>query len=340
MSAEPKRKKTASSFKKDWLVETVITATSTSHDDQRVYLRDVFVYDENEGTITCLYCHDAMVSGEFSSGKKWCNNVWKLDFLKWHLKSKTHLYGVQKLRNKNSSLPAHGILKMLSETPEERNRKRACKEEILILIDNVLLAVKMNISSLSVQDINDHMAKYVRIAESWQSKNYAFEFLESTNVVISQEIMEEIASADFHTLTVDESTDIPVSKCLILYFNYRVFFEYKTRFGGIIQLKSCDTSSIVTAIEAFYKKYRLELHKMVMFTSDGAAVVMLGRRNGVATKLKERIPHLVQQHCIAHWEDLGVADTWKEVKLLQDIETLMRTIYSMFSRSTTNGCKF
>ena len=166
MSAKPKRKRTASSFKQDRLDETVITATPTSHDDQRLYFRDVFVCDENEGIITCVYCHDAMVSGEFSSGKKWCNNVWKLDFLKRHLKNKTHLYGVQKLRNKNPSLPAHEILKMLSETPEERNRKRACKEEIVILIDNVLLAVKMNISLLSVQDINDHMAKYVPIPES------------------------------------------------------------------------------------------------------------------------------------------------------------------------------
>ena len=78
---------------------------------------------------------------------------------------------------------------------------------------------------------------------------------------------------------------------------------------------------------------------MVMLTYDGAAV-MLGRRNGVAAKLKERIPHLVQQHCVAHREDLGIADTWKEVNLLQDIETLMRTIYSMFSRSTTNRFKF
>ena len=84
MLAEPKRRRTANSFKKDWLDETVITATPTSHDDQRVYLRDVFVYDENEG-IKCIYCHDTMVSGEFSSGKKWCNDVWKLDFLKRHL---------------------------------------------------------------------------------------------------------------------------------------------------------------------------------------------------------------------------------------------------------------
>ena len=149
--------------------------------------------------------------------------------------------------------------------------------------------------------------------------------------------MEGIASANFHTLSVNESTNIFVSKCLILYFKYRVSFEYKTRFGEIIQLKSCEASSIVTAIEKFYKKYRLEMHKMVMFTSDGATVI-LGRRNGVAVKLKERIPHLVQQHCIAHWEDSGIADRWKEMKLLQDIETLMRTIY-FISCSTTNSCK-
>ena len=60
---------------------------------------------------------------------------------------------------------------MLSKTAEERNRKRACKEEVVILIDNVLLELKMNNSLLSVQDINNHMAKYVRIPENWRSKN-------------------------------------------------------------------------------------------------------------------------------------------------------------------------
>ncbi|CAM2119846.1 unnamed protein product [Caretta caretta] len=79
--------------------------------------------------------------------------------------------------------------------------------------------------------------------------------------------------------------------------------------------------------------------KMVMFTSDGASV-MLGKLNGVADQLKRDIPHLVKQHCVAHREDLGTSDAWKEVKLIRDIETLMRTVYKVFCRSSRRKCKF
>jgi hypothetical protein len=43
--------------------------------------------------------------------------------------------------------------------------------------DNVILAIKINASILSVQDIHDHLAKYTTIPESWHSNNYAFEFV-------------------------------------------------------------------------------------------------------------------------------------------------------------------
>ena len=78
---------------------------------------------------------------------------------------------------------------------------------------------------------------------------------------------------------------------------------------------------------------------MVMFTSDGASV-MLGKRNGVAAQLKLEIPHLVEQHCVAHREDLGISDAWKDIKLMRDIETLIRTVYTVFCRSYNKKCKF
>ena len=63
----------------------------------------------------------------------------------------------------------------------------------------------MNISLLSVQKINEHMAKYVSIPNSWRSKNYAFELIEIINGMVQDNAMADISLATYHTLTVDES---------------------------------------------------------------------------------------------------------------------------------------
>ena len=72
---------------------------------------------------------------------------------------------------------------------------------------------------------------------------------------------------------------------------------------------SCDSQSILKEIKKFYTTNNIDIQKMVMFISDGAAV-MLGKRNGVAKLLQNSIPHLVEQHCVAHREDLGMYDAW------------------------------
>ena len=340
-----KRKKCLPTFRDDWLKELVETEVPNRRGSMRVQLSEIYTFDPDIGVV-CLFCQKAKVKGEFSSGKNW-DDGWKLDYLKRHLTNKSHLSGVKLLQNQNPSLGL-GLIGMLLETPDEKQkrqsdleRKRSKPDEIKILIDNVLLAVKMNSSMLSVEKINEHMEKYVSMPASWRSKNYAFEFLEVINSVIETEVMAEIASSTFHTLTVDESTDISVNKFLILYFKYRPASssEYKTTFGGLLQLKSCDAATIVAAIKEFYKIHKLDLMKMVMFTSDGASV-MLGKRNGVAAQLKLEIPHLVEQHCVAHSEDLGISDAWKDIKLMRDIETLIRTVYTVFCRSSSKKCKF
>ena len=78
---------------------------------------------------------------------------------------------------------------------------------------------------------------------------------------------------------------------------------------------------------------------MVMLTSDGASV-MLGRVNGVTAQLQRQVPHLAKQHCVAHREDLGITNAWEKIKLMSDIETLMRTVYTIFSRSPNKKHSF
>lgn len=63
----------------------------------------------------------------------------------------------------------------------------------------------MNASMLLVQQIHNHMAKYVNIPESWRSKNYAFEFVNSINEILPNETKCSVKNAPWHTLIVDES---------------------------------------------------------------------------------------------------------------------------------------
>ena len=193
----------------------------------------------------------------------------------------------------------------------------------------------MNASMLSAQQIHDHVAKYVTIPESWRSKNYAFEFVECINAIVTETVMKEIRESEFHTLIVDESTDISVTKMLIIYIKYRPVTSkcHKTVFAGIVKLTACDSRSILAAIQQFYIENNIDLRKIVMFTSDGAAV-MLGKRNGVDALLRAQVPHLTEQHCVAHREDLGIDDAWKKVSLMKDIKLLLRTVYTIFGRSS------
>ncbi len=76
-----------------------------------------------------------------------------------------------------------------------------------------------------------------------------------------------------------------------------------------------------------------------MFTSDGASV-MVGLHNAVAAHLKREIPHIVVQHYVEYREDLSICDAWEKGKLIKDLDNLMRTICTEFSRSVMKKNKF
>ena len=135
---------------------------------------------------------------------------------------------------------------MLQENAEDRGvrseikkRKRTSSNLVKVLIDTVILAIEMNASMLSVQDIHERVAKYIEIPENWRSTNYEFEFVECISFVLKTELMTELRKSAFHSLIIiDESTDICVQKMMIIYFKYLPETEIvcKTIFGGIVKL--------------------------------------------------------------------------------------------------------
>ena len=53
---------------------------------------------------------------------------------------------------------------------------------------------------------------------------------------------------------------------------------------------------------------------------------MLGKNNCVAALLRRDIPHLVEQHCVAHREDLGIDDACKHFSLKVFFEGCVYTL--------------
>ena len=117
------------------------------------------------------------------------------------------------------------------------------------------------------------------------------------NVVVADNIFREVLTSSFHTLIIEESTNIAEQKMVVWYFKYRFpnLLLYKTVFGGIIQLTACNALALEKAIQGYNSNHQIDINCLVMLTSDGTSV-KLGRWNGLAALLKRTVTYLSEQH--------------------------------------------
>ena len=270
------------------MLKVKVTTDTPDFKNVNVELSSIYEYSCENG-LKCKICaacssFKTNSANEYATGKRW--EAWKLDYCKRHLLSRIHAENVQSLYNQKHGISVKSLLteKLADRKARLDHAKRLqTNEQIRFLMDDVLLAINMNASMLSVQTIHDHIGKFVSLPDSRRSKNYTFEFIAAINEVVADEIFTELRASLFHTLIVDESTDIAVHKVLLLYFTYRSpsSLVYKTVFGGIIQLTACHAQALEQAIKEFYNEHEIDLNHLVMLTSDGASVI-LGRWNGLA----------------------------------------------------------
>lgn len=93
-----------------------------------------------------------------------------MNYFKRKIIHKSHIDAVNKLRNLRSG----GILKLLTKTSEKRQLKKQIQERtksdyvlVKILIENVILARKINFSINSVVEIHNHMYAKIMLLNLW-----------------------------------------------------------------------------------------------------------------------------------------------------------------------------
>ena len=125
---------------------------------------------------------------------------------------------------------------------------------------------------------------------------------------------------------------------MIIYVKYIFEGRDKTSFLCNLETSNGTAAAIKEVIDRYFEKIGVPLSKIVGFGSDGAAV-MLGSRNGVATKLREDSPFMLNVHCIAHRFALCTGDGASKVTLVRGFVDTLTSLYYFFEHSSLRCSK-
>ena len=144
---------------------------------------------------------------------------------------------------------------------------------------------------------------------TYTSRESADEFRESIAEEIHNGVLDKIRKSKMYTILIDESTDISISKQMVVYCRI-VSEDFTPETLFLANLTRDDPKSTADVLFGRLEQYLMDnglsLKSVVGFGSDGASV-MTGKHNGVASKLKLANPHCINIHCMAHKFNLATS---------------------------------
>ncbi|XP_030829455.1 zinc finger protein 862-like [Strongylocentrotus purpuratus] len=153
-------------------------------------------------------------------------------------------------------------------------------------------------------------------------------------------MLKRVQRSKFISIISDGTTDASVTEDEIVFLRHACNGSVYTEFVAVVGVVTADAKSITDAILHSLAE-RLELdtasisRKLVGFGSDGAAV-MLGKRGGVVSHLRELSPALQAVHCTAHRLELAFKDAVKNVALCKTVNLLLLNLYLFYKNSSKN----
>lgn len=139
---------------------------------------------------------------------------------------------------------------------------------------------------------------------------------------------------------IDESTTLSSVSSMIVYIKTTISYEEPIFiFLDLIELASQTAENIVNQLiqclnDCGFNEDFLKTN-WISFISDGASV-LLGKKNGVAKRLKDRYPLIFNWHCLNHRLELAVNDSVKDVTASNHFKAFLDSLYALYNRSPKN----
>ena len=133
------------------------------------------------------------------------------------------------------------------------------------------------------------------------------------------------------SLLCDETTDVSITKQLIIYVRYVLEGDIRVDYLKISDLKD-GTAATIEELLSVCQFVGINLSKVVGFGCDGASV-MVGARNGVATRLKSHNPVMISIHCVAHRLALAATQAADSIPYLKKFKQYLFQIFYYYHNS-------
>ncbi|XP_076113346.1 zinc finger protein 862-like [Mytilus galloprovincialis] len=166
----------------------------------------------------------------------------------------------------------------------------------------------------------------------YTSERFIQEALLSFKYIVQTPLICDLKNSPFYTVMVDGTTDVAVKKELILYVRFLKNGKSSTHFLKMIELFDGKAATIKSAIVQTLEEIDVPLENMCALGSDGASV-MLGRKGGVAALLKESVPTLIANHCVAHRLALASSQAAAAVAYLKKFKAIVEQLYRFYQYS-------
>ncbi|CAI7861961.1 unnamed protein product [Closterium sp. NIES-53] len=134
-------------------------------------------------------------------------------------------------------------------------------------------------------------------------------------------------------ISCDESTDRSRGKHIVVFATFMKERAVVTEFLALLTIHKCDAGSLFAVLLSHLDNIGIDLQRIVAVSTDGAGV-MIGSQSGLVVRLRQRVPHLVGTHCIAHREVLAVKEAASKFPDLDIVDDAIRGLGEVVMRSS------
>ena len=219
--------------------------------------------------------------------------------------------------------------------------QRACDEALMTLFRAAYFIGKQSLPFSKFPSLCD-LLKSVKApitTSMYQDEKACANLIWCISVRLQKKILCRIRNSPFYGIMIDESTDISVTRHLVVFASIVEEGLPVTLFLGLLQIPGSkkDATVIFDTLISHLRTWELDLCKFVAFGSDGAST-MVGSQGGVATKIRLQVnPFLISCHCVAHRTNLAALDAAKAPdckSLSAEVDSLLNSISSFFNKSS------